>query len=371
MEGIYEPNTKFPFDKMTMISPTVLSGGNYFLKMLVNQNPLYIQMPKSKTKGGIIQTGKRNYCDLLFTNADDALIQWMEDLEKFACQYIYDHREKWFETEMELTDIENYFASPLKTFRSGKFYLARANIPQRLGKIHLKIFNEAHEPVEMETITDKTDMISIIEIQGIKCSARSFQIEMEVKQMMTLETKDLFEMCIFGAKPAISESLAKDTTISTEPSTSDDFSNLTPDENENESDNENVFIQTHEPELSTLEEFLEEPTLENNQVNDDVVPLNEPSLEESEETSPVNLDEMEVDVMKDLAADDEEVVHIKARNDVYYELYREARKRGQIAKKMALDAYLEANQIKNTYQLESDEDESDEEWIDQLVKAEA
>lgn len=359
MKGIYEPNASFPFDKTSILSPTALSGGNYFLKMLVNQAPLYIQMPKSKTKEGIMQTGKRCYCDLLFTNADDALIRWMEDLERFACQYIYDHREKWFETEMELTDIENYFASPLKTFRSGKFYLARANIPQRLGKINLKIFNEAHESVETEKLTDKTDIISIIEIQGIKCSARSFQIEMEVKQMMTLETKDLFETCIFNAQPETSESLAKARTISI------------PAAAKNGLIIDNVVIRP-DPDQSTLDKILAEPTIEN------TVNLNEPALESSDETGPsqdetdqIDLGDFEVDVMDGLVADGGEVVHLKSRNDVYYELYREARKKAQIAKKMAFEAYLEANKIKNTYQLEIDDDESsDEEWMDQSDESE-
>jgi hypothetical protein len=280
---------------------------------------------------------------------------------------------------MELTDIENYFASPLKTFRSGKFYLGRANIPQRLGKIHLKVFNEEHQSVEVDTITDKTDMISIVEIQGIKCSARSFQIEMEVKQMMTLETKDLFETCIFGAKTSTQESLAKDSEVSID----DNSRSLVDIDTTDNQEQDTVFIQTEPSEMSTLEDFLGEPTLENtsgpngennitleNNDNDNEDISDTPSLENMEETQPLHLDEMEVDVMNELIAD-QEVVHIKARNDVYYELYREARKKGQIAKKMALDAYLEANKIKRTYHLESDEDESDEEWMNQIEDSES
>ena len=81
MEGIYEPNSQFPFDKMVITSPTALSGGNYFLRFLVNQAPLYLQMPKSKTKAGVVQSGKKSICDLQFTNENEDLISWMEDLE--------------------------------------------------------------------------------------------------------------------------------------------------------------------------------------------------------------------------------------------------------------------------------------------------
>lgn len=352
MEGIYEPVKSFPFDKMKLASPTVVSGGNYFLKMSVGNGPLYIQMPKSKTKDGIIQSGKRQYCDLLFTNENEDLIQWMEDLEKFACQYIYDHREKWFETSMELTDIENYFASPLKTYRSGKFYLVRVNTPQRLGKIHLKIFDENHQSVDPTTITDKTDVISIIEIQGIKCSARSFQIEMEIKQMMTIEAKDLFEKCLLGVKgaPLLEHSTVKSIEVTLEKERGNENPNENQNENPNEnpvsSDVENIYIQTTEG--NTLEDFLDEPTLEETN---------------KQEVAPPNLDEMtELECMEiePEILSDGEMFHIKTRNDVYYELYREARKKARIAKKMALDAYLEANKIKMVYHLECDSDSEDD-----------
>jgi hypothetical protein len=197
MEGIYETNSDFDFSKLTLTTPTVMSGGNYFIKYLINGSPLYIQPPKCKTKGGIAKGGKRTYCDLLFTNENENFIRWMEDLENYTCKYIFNNREKWFETDMELHDIENYFTSPLKIYKSGKFYLARTNITTRLGKISLKIYDESEEPVDTESIGENTNVVTIIEVQGIKCSARSFQIELEVKQMMVVKSNDeLFEKCL-------------------------------------------------------------------------------------------------------------------------------------------------------------------------------
>jgi len=55
----------------------------------------------------------------------------------------------------------------------------------------------------------------------------------------------------------------------------------------------------------------------------------------------------------------EEKVVLKKRNDVYYEMYREALKKAKIAKELALASYLEAKRIKNTYMLKDIEDESD------------
>jgi len=75
MDGIFETNAAFPFDKMVLTPPTLMSGGNYFIKFLMNGSPLYIQPPKCRTKGGISKTGKKPYSDLMFTNENPDFIQ--------------------------------------------------------------------------------------------------------------------------------------------------------------------------------------------------------------------------------------------------------------------------------------------------------
>jgi hypothetical protein len=59
-------------------------------------------------------------------------------------------------------------------------------------------------------------------------------------------------------------------------------------------------------------------------------------------------------------------IQIKKRNEVYYEMYREARRKAKIARDLALSSYLEAKRIKNTYMLDDikDSDDSDLETED-------
>ena len=107
MENIYETDASFPFDKLILLSPTALSGGNYFIKYQINKMPLYIQPPKCKTRNGIhmggtttnigstpLKMNKRMHCDLMFSNEDESLIRWMEDLETHTCRQLYENREK-------------------------------------------------------------------------------------------------------------------------------------------------------------------------------------------------------------------------------------------------------------------------------------
>jgi len=330
-EQIYETNDKFVFQEIVLTPPTLVSGGNYFIKCLIHENPLYIQPPKCQTKGGISTSGKKKYCDLMFTNDHEQFIRWMENLENYIYKYIYDHREKWFQTELDLHDIENSFASPLKIYKSGKYYIARTNVPVLLGKCNLKIYNEEREEVDMEKIVENSNVITILEIQGIKCSPRSFQIEIELKQMMLLKPSKIFEKCIIV--PSSSKQFIED--VVKENPVDEPFKEEDPAKEEEEEEEKCIETPpTEEYPSNTIEEV-------------DTIPASSSSPQE-----------IQFDLEK---IPEEESITLKNRADVYYERYREARRKAKLARKMALSAYLEAKHIKNTYMLDDlkTSDESD------------
>jgi hypothetical protein len=332
-EEIYEPTTNFNFNKLTLTAPTIVSGGSYFIKFLMNGNPLYIQPPKCITKQGIIKSGKKMYCDLMMTNIHEQFIQWLENLENYSQDCIFTNREKWFETQLEKTDIENSFSSPVKTYKSGKFYIIRTNVPTRLGKCVLKIYDENENDIDIEQIQDTTNVITILEFQGIKCSARSFQIEIEIKQMMVLKPSNLFERCAIQPNKADLAKPADLGKIEAEPE-SEPESNITTILEESQP-------ATHLEELSNMEAEVEvEAEAENpdTYISSNIMTEIDFNLEELPET---------------------DTVQLKKRNEVYYEMYREAKKKAKIARRLALSSYLEAKRIKNTYMLDEIDDDSD------------
>uniref|UniRef100_A0A6C0JZS3 Uncharacterized protein n=1 Tax=viral metagenome TaxID=1070528 RepID=A0A6C0JZS3_9ZZZZ len=369
MEGIYNATDEFPFSQLLLLKPTAVPGGNYFIKFRMNELPLYIQTPKCNTKQGILKAGKKYFSDLMFTNEHEIFIQWIEKLENYSQKYIYDHREMWFDTELDLHDIENSFSSCVKLYKSGKYYLVRTHIPTQLGKCSLKIYNENEELVDPEEITDKNDVVTILEIQGIKCSARSFQIEIEIKQMLVLPNNNLFEKCILVKGKSRSEpphtsvnkialpkgELLENSELSNDNSLLDDNEYLgkTPENTILQQDshilsNTSSSNDISESEFSKNTEMLmKTPQSTDNDVDDDI--------EEEYEENPDEL--KEIDLSLDEIPETEQI-QIKTRNDVYYKMYQDAKKKAKLAKDLALSAYLEAKHIKNTYMLE-DLDDSD------------
>lgn len=327
MEEIIEPNDSFDFSKLDLIKPTMIAGGSYFIRFLNNSSPLYIQPPKCKTKQGIVKGGKRLYSDLMFTNENQHFIRWMENLEHHCQQHIFKNREKWFEGDLELHDIESYFTAPMKMYKSGKYYLVRTTIGCVLGKPTLNVYDENENMVDMDKITDENDVMTILEFQGVKCSARSFQIEIELKQMMTIKSSNLFEKCIIKPKTQHEQHLETSFTIS-ESKTSDEHIEET----------ESVPVEKEN--ITSIEETDSE------------------CIEETPTECVENLDIQEIEFNLD-ELPETDTIQIKKRNEVYYEMYREARRKAKIARDLALSAHLEAKQIKNTYMLDDIQDSED------------
>ena len=426
MERILEPNDSFPFDQLVLSTPTFVNSGNYFIKYSFNDSPLYIQPPKCVTKQGIIKAGKKMYCDMLFTNEHESLIQWMENLETYSQNYIFQRRSQWFESELEMHDIENSFTPSMKVFKSGKFYIIRTVIPTRLGKCTLKIFNEDENEVPLENIKDMTPVVTIWEVLGIKCSTRSFQIDIEVKQMMVINPITLFETCIISTKrnsqninsdsredlpqltqtatlftssedelekraeaPPIQLTSKMDTVYLNQENKMNEIlqSDLEPFE-ENTSAEETKDL--HIGELSNLEiptikiseplnhekaieTSLEEPSNESLEEDvEDAIAEDELSEEYDEETdsneddSPYEIleneeglenihDSSELEIVDLNLQDIQENMdfQLKNRNDVYNEIYEDAKKKAEEDRNLAISSYLEAKRIKELYMIQN------------------
>jgi len=386
MENIIDPTQNFDFSKLTLAQPVGIQGGAYFTKILNNNKPLYIQTTKSLTRQGFVKSGKKYYCDLMFDNNSEILINWFEKLEDKCQNLIYEKADSWFQNALEMNDVESAFNSIIRIYKSGKYYLVRTNIKNSaLGEPSIKIYNENELPLGISDIKTETNIISILEIQGIKFTSRNFQIEIELKQVMVLNNEPIFESCLIKtAKTTKSEY------IKTEPAIlSPIINHLETNSNKilenNEKLNEKYLIDDKEIHIDSLDNLdnlgslddlddlddLEEetPTVEeyNNENTDIDIDIQELDIEELNE--PKDLLEVDLDVNLE---NNLETITLKKPNQVYFELYKEARNKAKLAKKSAIIAYLEAKNIKKTYMIENlnDSDSDFDAEIDDVSESE-
>ena len=388
-DHIYEANELFDFSQVIAKKPVSQSGGSFLIKFTKNDIPLYIQTPKCsiKPRSDIKPGKKQTYCDLVFLQENEGFIQWMENLEQYSQQTIFKNKAQWFETELELEDIENSFTSPMKSFKSGKSYIVRTNIPNILGKSTLKIYDEDENAIDLENISETMQVISIIEVQGIRCSARSFQIELEIKQMMILKPVNLFDKCILKPK-TYNESA---TTSSSIPSPSISYPSIpAPFISSPSISSPSIpapfipslsipFIKNTDDSIDPIVDVKEDAEGDEQQIPLGQIPQDIPAVEEEDtikiktESQLDSMDQENPDILKEVEFDletlggEEDKVTLRQRNDVYYEMYKEARRKAKVARDLALSSYLEAKRIKNTYMLDDiiDSDDSEEEGNDE------
>ena len=198
-QDIYFTNKEFDFSKISISQPISVQGGAYFTKIKLDNEPLYVQPPKCSTKQGLNETNKKAYMDLMFTNEDDEVVEWFEHLEERLIELIYEKREIWFQNEMEKDDIENFFNPVCRAFRGGKFHLIRVHIPKNKlvsSQYHCNVYDENENIIDIQDLNDTHMIIPCIEVQGIKFSARNFQLELVGKQIMLLNNKPIFNSCV-------------------------------------------------------------------------------------------------------------------------------------------------------------------------------
>ena len=373
MDNIIEPSIDFDFSKLYLASPSSLTGGAYFTRIILNNKPLYIQTPKSLTKQGFIKSGKKIYTDLMFDHNDTILIHWLENLETKCQDLIYEKGEKWFDSILEKSDIESAFTSPIKIFKSGKFYLMRVNV-----KPNIKIYNEVDEIIPLEDVRPDMNIISILEIQGIKFTSRNFQMEIELKQSMIVSPDPFLDEC-FIKKPSsrITNSNNHTTNINTSVSTHSQLNHsrnietiISPDSADSKS-LEEIEIKIEEPKQQAEQEEQEEQEQQAEQEQQPepdqkkhvsiFEPVNSLDTIDIHELKPINNNELtEINIEEEYLDNslETESITLKKPNEVYYKIYKAAREKAKQAKKDAILAFLEAKNIKKTYMLD-DIDDSD------------
>jgi len=443
MENIVDPDDTFDFSKLKLGHPANIQGGAYFTQLEYNSSPLYIQTPKCLSKQGIVKTGKKYYMDLMFGNKDEGIIKWIENLEEKCKSLLFEKRDEWFQNSLDENDIDNAFNSIFKIYKSGRYYVLKCNVKSlSSNEPNVKIYNENKEAMAFQLIDDKSDIITIIEIRGIRFTTRNFQLDIELKQIMVLDNDPLFNNCIIKNKQ-------KDNVVDKK-----EQSEGTDNESEfkNQVDNQylavnNLYEKDHETENNededkkeTVEQLLmnEEDlkdTLDNeddrenkgNEQNELIAPnevieesappenikyyvetiddsghlnSNEDVLAtisnneniDKEEIIKENIDGLEEvdlnfsfpdeltdnDDLKEININDNHLeenndLMLKKPNQIFYDLYREARDKAKKAKNDAILAFLEAKKIKQTYMLENlnDLEDSDiDEDIDQVSESE-
>jgi hypothetical protein len=359
-EQIYSFNkSEFPFNDITLANPRGLQGGAYFSKIKLLGNSISLQTPKCKTKNGIIKTDKKIYCDLMFSKDDEGIVDFITELEDKIKQLIYEKKDKWFHSEMDMDTIDYHWQNILRTYK-GTNVLLRCFIkkPKNTLQSHstIEIYDEDENQIDLDKVTKDKSIMTLLDLTGLKFTSQSFSIDFNLTQVMVLKDRVIKNKCLIKRETLVKE---EEETPTLEEKTFIIESNNQEEEkekDEEEEEDEDVSMEVSEDNL----ENTSEKTIED--VKPDLIENVETTENETLEKPIYDIEEFELNEINLELPENSESVTLKQPNEVYLEIYKEVKKRAKEAKKNAIAAYLEAKRIKSLYlldEIESSDDESE------------
>ncbi len=355
--NIYKADDSFDFNSITLANPQPVQGGSFYTKLSVGlDKPLYMQLSKCVTKQNIVEAMRGKYCDLMYErNDEDQLMNWIEKFEHGCQDKINAKKSLWFQTELSRDDIETMMSPMTRLYKSGKNILIRVylNTSKHTGKDKYIAYNENEQPVDLDSITADKYIIPLILIDGIKFSSRSFEIEIKLVQIMVIDPpviKEVRPVCLI--KNSILKAVSNSNTNSITNSNTNVDLDIT-----NGLKNpvmEIPLVETHVVQSDSIVQSASIVQSDSIVQSASIIETQSVSLEKPKKTIVDGVEEICFDFN-----DIKESITLKKPNDVYYEIYKAAREKAKNMRKVAIEAFLEAKEIKTKYML-SDIEDSDE-----------
>lgn len=390
---IVSATSNFDFQTTSLADPQPLTGqaGFYFTALTVGDEnkSLCLQLPECVTKQGIVNLKNAKYMDLMFErDKHDDLMRWVEKLE-YTCQDIIDtKKDLWFQTELTRDDIETMMTQLTRLYQSGKYVLMRVFIETSKSGSKCIAYDENEIGFDLDILEANKSIIPLVMIEGVKFSSRSFEISLKLVQVMVLGNTEKKSACLIkrSAIMGVNSSMESDNTLASIAEASVEEASVA-DASVAEASvaDAKLYIPTIaqesiskpaasisksvskplanvvQPNLGKPIESLAKATIGGKELKPilksvsmpataKALPILEPVKKELEEVT-INFSDLS------------DSISLKNPNEVYYEIYRKARENAKLCRMKAIEAFLEAKQIKTKYML-NDLDDSDEDSLE-------
>jgi hypothetical protein len=358
---IYDITENFKFNNLKVENPSLINANNYFSKIINNNNKnFYIKLPKCKTKHGIVNSNNKCFCELEFNSNEKLVAEFFENLEKFCIEEICKNKALWFYDSDNITneDIEEYITPIMRSYKGGKKFLIKTNIKQD----KIIVYDENEKKINLLDYDVNNELIPLLNINGIRFSKSTFSIDIVLVQFMVLYPCDSFENQILIKLNKQETNLTKEVkevkeVREAEETNLEKYSSKTDNLDYLESSENSIINTSNQIEDCTIENEIQECNNSKNEKNSFKYLTNSLETIECNNDGSIELNNL------DNIAENTEPIELKTHEAIYLEIYKKAKQKAKEIRKNAIEAFLEAKNIKMKYNLNTilDDSSSDEE----------
>ena len=337
-----EANKEFPFAKIVLTNPIAIREGTSFSKMTIDDKPICIQLPKTTTKTGLITTRRDCYTDLMYSiNNETLLVAWIASLERTCKDKINERKTLWFSTGLKTTDIEGMLTPVSRPYRGDSLILVRVAIDASKNsgcQIYDDLGNKIDESI---VITSDHNIIPLVLVEGIKFSSKSIDIVITLSQVMVFSPEKKVTDCLINHKSNSEKKMI--TAPEHIPFTNSQIKEKLAVNLVDKISNSTDAYLGKEIKQDFSKSILEEVDIH----GIDDINLGEISeLPDHDYNNSYGL--REIDITDN---NEGQSIILKNPSEIYYEIYRVAKEKAIQTKLVAVEAYLEAKQIKTKFNI--------------------
>ena len=383
---------------LTLENPLYQGNTNYFSKLVFKENKknVYFQLPKTKSKQGLVINGTKKYIEFIYTKNDKYIFSFIENLESFLIEEILKNKDMWFYNSESITydDIENIIMPITKSYKNGNNVLLKTYF--NLNK--LVIYNENKEIIENDKFNANDYIIPLINVNGIKFSNKNFIIDINLLQLLVIsDEEDLTNSLLINisdknnSKNEINHDLDKDINNDLDKEIKNDLDKEI--KNDLDKDINNDLDKEIKNDLDKEKKNDLDKQVKNDldkEINNDLDKeitnyldkeitnyLDKEITNDLDQEINNDLDEeinndLDKEINNDLdkeinnecsdiiditnniinSENDNSFINIKSRENIYLQMYEHAIKKALLLKKNAIETFLKAKKIKNEYDLD-------------------
>ena len=409
MNNIYLLNNKTILDNINLGDPYIQRDNVYFSKILNNEKKLiYIQLPKCNIKDKIKKSNKLSVytCELLFDyNLNKSILEYIENIEELCLKNIYNNKDLWFydSENINLNDIEELYSSIIKIFSKSEHFIFKTYIREN----NILAYDNEDNVIDYLNIEKNAEVIPLVSLNGIKFYNKTFFIDVSIKQLLVLNTQQIERKFLIQNNEYMKET-KKNVEHTTDNSNNKIISNKVTKHDQNHEDNSDVEDNSQDEDNKDTKDTKDtkdnqdnsdhednpydednkdskdnqDNELDNDNKDDkyqvkfnndeddkkdkqynDKEEFEDKKLKKNNEETEENINYISDDILFNLTSTNNEYLTVKSREEIYLDLYKDAKRKAKEIRKNAIEAFLEAKNIKSKYNLESlvNNDSSDDE----------
>jgi len=180
---------KVNLSKIVYLEPVKTAGGCLISRTQYafqkEKIPIFIQSPRLRVSSDLEILDSKTYLELELDKKHINFYEFINNIDDQNISKTYTHSEEWFQEKLPMDVVDDFYKTNIKMRKYNKSPIIKFKIPIYKNKTRKScdIFGDDLKPLDMSEIKKNTEVICILELEGIKFFKQRFETEWKVIQV--------------------------------------------------------------------------------------------------------------------------------------------------------------------------------------------